>query len=524
MGLFSLIGRIKIEGAEAGRKAIESVKDAVIDTKNSLINLAGSMQPIGPAVAAMTAIVSAEAIKLGAVLARTSFEAAASYDSLVRGLATVSTSSTDLQQQLGRLQEIAKLPGIGFEEAVKGSLQLQAVGVSAKLAERSLVAFANAVARSGGSKADFGEAIRQMTQMASAGRLAGEDLKTIAARVPGFSQVIKKAFGTMDTESINEMGLSSVQLVEKITKALETLPKATGGIRTAMDNLSDVINAKLLVPVGRISAAFAGALGPSLERLLNAAAPGFERMAAAAERLSQSKIAAFFNGTIGSLENLNRVISLTAGLLVAMTGPRVIASVISGVGAMVKAFQALTTAIRTVGLTEVIMEAIATKGASLAAVGISLTAALATVVYINDQLNKAFASTAAERNALPSIPTDLKNTMGIGTIQSVADAAVQAAAAAKDEQTKLMNKWLLMIEKNTAKSADALSLRKQSLGGGELGRIGVTAAELKGSSSGLYAPPETFSRPAASELNRVVDKLVRQRMTRQGLSSGVRNA
>lgn len=523
MGLFSLIGKIKIEGAEAARVALSTVKEAVVDTKDALINMAGAMPSVSVSVAAMSAIVVAESIKMSAALVRTSFDAAASYDSLVRGLATVSTSTTDLQQQLARLQQIAKLPGIGFEEAVRGSLQLQAVGLSAKVAERSLVAFANAVARGGGAKADFSEAIRQMTQMASSGKLAGDELKTIAERVPGFSQVIKKAFGTMDTGAINEMGLSTTQLVEKITAALEALPKATGGIRTAMDNLSDVLNQKLYVPLGRITAAFAGAFGPSLEKLLNAAAPGFERMASAAEKLSKTSLAAFFNNTVGNLENLNRVISVTAGLLVAMAGPRVVLTVISGIGAMVKAFQELAAAIRLVGLTEVIMEAIATKGASLIATGLAISAGVAVAVKLNSDLNKMFASTDKERKALPSIPGDVKP-MGISAVQSVAETAIQAAAAANEERTKLMNKWLLMIEKNTAKSADALSLRRQSLGGNELGKLGVTAAELRGGSTGLYSPPETFSRPAASELNRIVDKMVRQRMTRQGLTGSTRNA
>lgn len=523
MGLFSLIGKIKIEGAEAARVALNGVKETLVDTKDTLIKLAGTAPAVSVSIAAMSAVVAAESIKMGAALVRTSFDAAASYDSLVRGLATVATSSTDLQQQLGRLQEIAKLPGIGFEEALQGSLQLQAVGIFAKLAERSLVALSNAVARGGGSKADFSESIRQLTQMASAGKLAGEDLKVIAQRVPGFSQVIKKAFGTMDAEEINKLGLSAVQLVEKITGALETLPKATGGIRTAMDNLADVLNQKLYVPIGRISAAFAGAFGPSLEKLLNATAPGFERMANAAEKLSQTSLAKFFNNTIGNLENLNRVVSITAGLLVAMAGPRVALTVISGVGAMVKAFQELAAAIRLVGLTEVIMEAIATKGASLVATAAAISAGIGVAIGLNNQLNKMFASTDAERKALPSIPSDVKP-MGISAVQSVAETAIQAAAAAKDEQTKLMNKWLLMIEKNTAKSADALSLRKQSLGGSELGKMGVTAAELRGGSTGLYSPPETFSRPAASELNRIVDKMVRQRMTRQGITGSVRNA
>lgn len=533
MGLFSLVGKIKIEGAEQSVKQIEGVKSSTEKlastlkndlgsstsavTKNlaSVENSAKSLSGVMAGVAITAAIALAAAVKVGASAA---LESAASYDSLVRGLATVATSSEDLRGQLTRLREVAKLPGIGFQEAVQGSLQLQAVGISAKLAERTLVGFANAVARSGGSKMDFSESLRQMTQMASVSKLSMEDLKVISQRIPGFSRIIQQAFGTNDNEKINAMGLSATQMIEKITLALEKLPKASGGIRNALDNMKDLIDSKVMNPLGRVTAAFAGAFGSGLEKLINAAAPGFERMAAAAEKLSRSNLATFFSSAVGNIKAFNAVISITAGILTAAAVSRAIPTIISGIAAMVNAFKALRIALQTTALADIIMEAIATKGASLFAVGAALSAAIGVAAGVNSQLNKLFGDA---QNSGPYIPDGVTTSGGGGALGAVAS-AVQSAIDAMNQQQleklKTQERYMLAIEKNTAKTANALDMRRQTLGGSELGKIGVTAAEIRGGSSGgLYAPPETFSRPVAAEFERMVDKRARQYQAKRGM-------
>jgi len=55
-----------------------------------------------------------------------------------------------------------------------------------------------------------------------------------------------------------------------------------------------------------------------------------------------------------------------------------------------------------------------------------------------------------------------------------------AAAADADKKTKDTQKTLQRIESNTRRSADALDLRTQTIGGGQLGRLGVTGTELAG--------------------------------------------
>jgi tape measure domain-containing protein len=414
------------------------------------------------------------------------------------------------------------MPGIGFEEAVKGSLQLQAVGISAKLAERALAGFANATARSGGGKVDFSEAMRQMTQIASVGKLTAEDLKTISARIPGFSRIINQAFGTTDNEKINAMGLSATQMVERITGALEKLPKATGGIRTAMDNMGDTLNMRLFIPLGRVAAAFAQAFGPALERLLNSAAPGFERLAVSMEKLSKTKLAGMFNATIGNMKALINTASVVAGVLVAMSGPRVVGAVVTGVTAMIRAVQALRTAIQSTGMVTIVMQAIATQGKSLAVLGASLAAGLAAAGGVNYALNNLFSGAGGAGG--PSIPSDVvANGSPTSLMGSVVQTAIDAMSKQQIEKLNAQERLMMAIERNTAKTVSALDMRKQTLGGSELGKIGVTAAEI-GTSNRQYAPPDTFQRPVASEYEKVQSKQIQRELGRMGHVGRLRNA
>lgn len=166
-------------------------------------------------------------------------DAATKMDSLTRGLTAVMGSSALAGQELNRLKEIAKLPRLGFQEAIEGSIRLQSAGFSAELSRRALIGFGNALATVGKGKADLDGVQLALSQIASKGKISAEEINQIAERVPQIRQVMKDAFGTADTGALQKMGLSSTVFVEKITAELEKLPKVTGGIGNAFENLSD---------------------------------------------------------------------------------------------------------------------------------------------------------------------------------------------------------------------------------------------------------------------------------------------
>ena len=99
----------------------------------------------------------------------------ADFDSLDRGMTAVMGSSEAARAEFKKLQEASKLPGLGFEQAVRGSLSLQAIGLSADKARETLKGFGAAIAATGGGAEQLGSVPKQLTQMISKNRILQED-------------------------------------------------------------------------------------------------------------------------------------------------------------------------------------------------------------------------------------------------------------------------------------------------------------------------------------------------------------
>lgn len=168
-----------------------------------------------------------------------SLKAAAEFDALKRGLENVAGSSAEASVQLTRLREIAKLPGLGFREAIQGSISLQAAGFSADRAERSIKAFGNALVSVGKGRADLDGVILALTQMQNKSSGIGQELRQLADRLPQLRKVLTLEFNTGDSEEIAKLGYTSDQVVERILKGFEKLPKVSGGFANSLENLRD---------------------------------------------------------------------------------------------------------------------------------------------------------------------------------------------------------------------------------------------------------------------------------------------
>ena len=172
-------------------------------------------------------------------LAAGSISAAGDLQALTMALNTLTGSSEETAIQMARLKEIARLPGLGLEEAVKGSLALQNVGIEAQTAERYLMAFGNAIAAAGGGKADLEAVVVQLRQMGATGKVTAEDLKPILERVPQVAAVTKEAFGTINTEELQKAGVTAEQFLGVVVTGLEKIPPVAGGIKNSLENLGD---------------------------------------------------------------------------------------------------------------------------------------------------------------------------------------------------------------------------------------------------------------------------------------------
>jgi tape measure domain-containing protein len=265
--------------------------------------LGGRLQSIGTK---MTAAITLPLVGLGYA----SVKAAAEMDSLKRGLTAVAGSSEEAEKQLVRLREVAKLPGLGFAEAIRGSIQLQAVKLSANLAERSLMAFGNALATVGKGKAELDGVNLALTQIVSKGKVSAEEINQIAERVPQIREAMKAAFGTADTEKIQKLGLSSEKFIEGIIVELEKLPRVSGGVQNTFENLSDTVSDALRT-IGE-------ALLPSVIAVTNRLVPIIERFTSLFQSLpasTQFGIVAF-----GALAAAAGPVTIALGFVVSAIG------------------------------------------------------------------------------------------------------------------------------------------------------------------------------------------------------------
>lgn len=533
--IFNLLARIKIEGAEKSKKQVEDVGTAFkqagdkgagagssISTALSVVNRSASA--LGPSLSVVpefaknaarasdeSQVLSSKIADVGnsaerskksfdgwapsiktmiglmtalgvAAVGKSAFDATAEYDSLVRSLATVSKSAEDLRGQLAELQQIAKLPGIGFEEALRGSVRLQAAGMSLQTTNRALKEFANAVAAGGGSKEDLQEVIRQLSQMVGAGKLSGDELKTMGERIPALGQAIRKAFGTMDTKAINDMGLSMEEIVKRLLDVLASSKRASGGIRTSMDNMGDTLRAKMLIPLGRVPVAIAQAFGPTFERVLTRAEPIFLNLAKAFENFGKTKLPTMFDNLAKAMGGLLKVAPYVGGVMAGMFAAGVVSKTIAGISAIVSALKTLRAALTAAALTDVVTEAIATKGVSVAGALVGLAAGVAAVNAIKNTM-----LTLGEPNAdagKPYVPADVAQGFGskpfsmLGDLEGMRDTLIEGMKQKNEEKLRYQDRLLALIERNTARTADAITSRRTS-GGGELAQMGISGAELR---------------------------------------------
>lgn len=583
------VKRFGNEASEADRRTTR-LEERLGTSSRALSTLTGHLRTATTAVAAFGAVVVTAGTAGGVMLGNAAFDAAAKLDGLTRGLASVSRDSADLTGQLDRLREVAKLPGLGFAEAVQGSVNLQAAGLSANLAERSMKAFGNALATVGKGKSDLEGVILAIQQIAAKGKVSAEEINQINERVPQIRAAMKAAFGTSDTEALGKMGIDTTQFITGVVKELEKLPTVSGGISNAVENMTDRIQ-QALVPLGNGIARALDAASPFIERLLDnlenvsnivggvleatadsgvlgdvltriegtlanifgsdiqSAAVNFvANLAAGVANVATvlSRLPALFGELSGFLRGVWETLAENSRIAIAYVETRfqsLIKTITDGIRAAVSfAIDLVSTVVQ--GIVSVLQLVSQSIGSEM--------------LKSLDQLNaRAKAGSfqpatvgapppAPQFRGLPSLPSAFTDPSafffgGAGPAQASAYAEMiarsyagphydlpeglsyagapmgTAGGAGLSEVWASWDKSLYEIERNTRQTADAMELRRQSFGGGELGRAGVTAAELGGRSIGTMLPVERMARDASTDFERAVQKELMRRVGRLGL-------
>jgi tape measure domain-containing protein len=210
-----------------------------------------------------------------AALGAASVKAASDLEALTMGLNAVTGSSAETEKQLARLKEVAKLPGLGFEEAVQGTIRLQAAGFGALEAEKALMAFGNALATVGKGRGELDNVITQLIQMANKGKILSEDLKPLLSELPQLATTMKKTWGTIDPEDLRKRGIGAKEFIDTIITEFGKMPKVADTFKNSMENLKDTLS-QTLAEIGK-------ALLPVAKELLNALTPILEWVKVAAK-------------------------------------------------------------------------------------------------------------------------------------------------------------------------------------------------------------------------------------------------
>jgi tape measure domain-containing protein len=158
-----------------------------------------------------------------------------SFENLLRGLASTGDGSESLRAELEALKEVAKMPGLGFREAIQGATALKGAKLSAAEAREALVAFGNALTNAGKGKTELNDVLLSIQSMISTNQVDMENLKEIATRIPGFLEMAARV----------PKG-NAMEWVRGIIKELQKLPKAAESGQDAIDNIQDSIDQEKL--------------------------------------------------------------------------------------------------------------------------------------------------------------------------------------------------------------------------------------------------------------------------------------
>jgi len=263
-------------GEAAAKRAGEAIKRQAVESARALESIGRSLTY---SIAAPIGLIGAAA-----------FKASMEMDTLKKSLLAVTGSQKEMNRQLERSKELARLPGLGQVEIISGLVKLQAGGMNFAIAERSLAAMGNSLATLGKGKVELAAVVEQMSQMSGKGRILTEDLRIIASYVPQLRGAMAEAFGVSDVEKIGKMGITVSDFWNRVDSVLEKQPKMVNGVKNAMENFGDASR--------RALASIGDSILPVAAKLLDMLTPAIEKVGERFRALPDS-VKQFTLGTFG---------------------------------------------------------------------------------------------------------------------------------------------------------------------------------------------------------------------------------
>jgi tape measure domain-containing protein len=421
--------QFKLDASQYKREAgmVTSFNDTLGRDFNKLNGVMDAMRLAGVA-----AGVALAGIGIAAAGAFAAFKQYAAFESLENGLVAVEGNAKKAKQALEDLKRIARQPGIGYEEAVRGYAGLRRGGADAEFSQRAVAAAGNANAFAGGNVESFQRMMLAFGQILNKPFLQGEELMQLNEAGLPASRIIRERFGSADGNDLKKMGVTSGMALEALVEAMEKMPKAAGGAQNLLDNITDSLKFAM---VG-LGAGLASGVGNPLNSVLKTL-----------DQLNSNK---YFE-SLGA--NIGRIFEAVAG----------------GEGEGLMKFA---------NTLEVLSMAIAD---AMPDIMFWLKALLLTLGPVGIVALEKLKALEGDRSLAKAQQENADNFQAIREAQDKAKAETEKQKtedqnSAQDPATQFLRK----IEKNTAQ---ALEIQKAAFGGGELARVGVTATEIRGKSN-----------------------------------------
>lgn len=223
--------RKRAQEAEQLKREIDGLTGSLGEQKTGWANIAGGYYVVAQAMG----MVSAGVMSI--------VDAAKQYDSIRSRLNAAEGSSILGAQDFREIQEMAKKPGLGFEQAAATMATLRGMKVTADEAKQLILGIAQANASAAGTAEQFGAVMYQIQQSVSLGRLMSEDLKPIMQQIPTLGAAIQEHFGASQAEELNkrlkESGTSVRDFWLEVANLGQQLPATGETIANNLDNMGD---------------------------------------------------------------------------------------------------------------------------------------------------------------------------------------------------------------------------------------------------------------------------------------------
>ncbi len=392
------------------------------------------------------------------------FNEFAKYDALAKGLEAVEGNARNAANAMRVLRDIAKLPGLGLEEAIKGFSGLRMQGLTAAQSERVLRASGNATALMGGGQEELGRVLMAIRQILSRPNLSGEELNQLAEAGLPAHRILMDAFGTADGGELKKMGVDSRDALEAIVQGLEKMPKAADSAKNSLENLRSAVSLGLAsIGEGVAFGVFSSGIKDVTSVLEDLESSGGLKMIGEGIADVIDSLNPFRDNVDGLSESVNEAAAQVYALTQVITGLN------TGIGNLFGTIQKWASH----PIVGTILRSLPGVGPAFQAADIAGSVQNA---YAEEYRARQAAAQAMTGNGLSTflgsgIGTSLNTA---GSVKEEAEKAAKAQDEAKKANTRAVN-HLASIEANTRQMVD---LQRSILGGGNLGAMGVTPVEL----------------------------------------------